>query len=232
MSPVQIPIWSQTCPLGFIYGFRAGQSMTSTSCCAKKSSRVTWCVGHGVVLDICKFRPKTDVAQGSILSQSISCYIIWIARGNSIIGRRSASPRGTAKSSTAKWFLQLPPEYNLTATVIKNAKDQKTCSWYFDDNYYIMLTHNARPSQMHENLLIIGIKTLTIARVLTLLIKFACICEIQSWWVHIASNQKFVYNALNGQPPPISEYSHIGRQKCQFATAKTCATGLQANSFV
>ena len=39
-----------------------------------------------------------------------------------IIGR-SVSTRGRAKSSMTKWFLQLPPEYNLTATIIKNSVD-------------------------------------------------------------------------------------------------------------
>ena len=44
---------------------------------------------------------------------------IWIARGNSIIVARSVSVRGTAQPSSAKWFLQFPPGYNLTATVME-----------------------------------------------------------------------------------------------------------------
>ena len=45
-----------------------------------------------------------------------------------IIVGRSVSARGTAKSSTTKWFLQLPPEYNLTATIIENSVDKNTFS--------------------------------------------------------------------------------------------------------
>ena len=37
-----------------------------------------------------------------------------------ILGRSISRRRRTAKSSTTKWFLQLPSEYNLTATIIKN----------------------------------------------------------------------------------------------------------------
>ena len=69
---------------------------------------------------------------------------------------------------------------------------KNTFFWYFDDNHYIIHTHHAWLSQMHSNLLISGVKTLTIARVLTLLItKFSCICEGQSWWVRIT---KFICN--------------------------------------
>ena len=51
-------------------------------------------------------------------SHSAARDVIWISRGNSkIFGR------GTATSSTTKWFLQLPPEYILTATVFEISVD-------------------------------------------------------------------------------------------------------------
>ena len=40
-----------------------------------------------------------------------------------IIVGRNASTRGTAKLSTTRWFLQLPQEYDLTATIIENLVD-------------------------------------------------------------------------------------------------------------
>ena len=61
-----------------------------------------------------------------------------------------------------------------------------------------MHTQHAWPSQMHVNLLISGVKTLAIARVLTLLInKFSCICEDQSWWVRIKPNMIVLLQNMN-----------------------------------
>ena len=58
---------------------------------------------------ICRLREPFSAARDSI----------WIARGNSTIVGRSVSTRGTVQPSTAKWILQLPPEYNLTLTVME-----------------------------------------------------------------------------------------------------------------
>ena len=58
MCQIQTPIWSQTCSVEFMSGLRAGQSMTSTSFCAKKAivSQVVW----GMVLSwtYINIRPK------------------------------------------------------------------------------------------------------------------------------------------------------------------------------
>ena len=94
-------------------------------------------------------------------------YVIWIARGNSIIIGGNASARSTAKPRTMKSFHLVPPEYYLTATEMENFANENTFFRHFDDNHYIIHTHHAWPSQMHLNLLISGVKTLTIARVLT-----------------------------------------------------------------
>ena len=99
--------------------------------------------------------------------------VIWTARGNSIIIGANASARATAKPSTIKWFYQRR-KWKIWPIKIRSLR-------YFGDNHYLIHTHHAWPSQMHSNLLISGIKTLAIARVLTLLInKFSCICEGQS----------------------------------------------------
>ena len=96
--------------------------------------------------------------------------------GNSIIIGGNASARATTKPCMIKWFHLVPPEYYLATTLFR----------YFDDNHYIKHTHHVWPSQMHSNVLISGVRTLAIARILTLLInKLSCICEGQSWWVRI-----------------------------------------------
>ena len=52
------PIWSQTYPMGFISGLRAGQPMTSISCCTRKAvmSRAVW--GMALSWTYTKFHPK------------------------------------------------------------------------------------------------------------------------------------------------------------------------------
>ena len=47
-------------------------------------------------------------------------YVIWIARGNSIIVGRRVSAKGTFTKNTAKWFFGLPPEYSFTVTDVEN----------------------------------------------------------------------------------------------------------------
>ena len=68
MSRSQTPVWSQTCSMRFMSGLWAGQTLTSTPCCARKAivSRAAW----GVALSwrYTKLSPKTTVVQGSILS--------------------------------------------------------------------------------------------------------------------------------------------------------------------
>ena len=58
VSRIQTPIWSQTCSIGFISELLARQSMTPTSCCARKAC-VTCCVERGIVLDTDKVLAKT-----------------------------------------------------------------------------------------------------------------------------------------------------------------------------
>ena len=91
----------------------------------------------------------------------------WIARGNSIIIRGNTFVRATAKPSTVKWFHIVPPKYYSKATEMGNSADYKIFFRYFDDNYYRILIHHAWASQIHSNLLISGVKTLVLARVLT-----------------------------------------------------------------
>ena len=59
--PGSRPIWSQTCLMGFMTGLRAGQSMTSTSCCARKAgvSRALWSVALSWTYTM--FLPKRHV---------------------------------------------------------------------------------------------------------------------------------------------------------------------------
>ena len=112
-----------------------------------------------------------------------------MSRGNFLFVVMSVSPRGTTQPSTAKWFLHLPTDYNLTATVMDNSVDHNMGSQCFGDNHYIIHTNHPWPWQMQSRLLIGGVKTLAIIRVLTLLInKLSCICEGRSWWVRILRN--------------------------------------------
>ena len=66
VSRIQTDIWSQSCSIGFMSGLRAGQSMTSTSCCSKRTavSRAVW--GWAFSWAYTKLRPNTPVAHGNI----------------------------------------------------------------------------------------------------------------------------------------------------------------------
>ena len=65
-SRIQTDIWSQTCSIGFIFGLRACQSMTPTSCWSKKAavSRAVW--GGALSWTYIKLSPNIPVAHDSI----------------------------------------------------------------------------------------------------------------------------------------------------------------------
>ena len=90
MSRIQTPIWSQTCSMGFISGLQARQSMTFTPWCDRKTGMS--CAEWGVALFwmYTKFRPKTAVAQGGILSRK-SLMLHWQLRVPSVTTTSSTS---------------------------------------------------------------------------------------------------------------------------------------------
>ena len=77
MSWIQTPTWSRKCSVGFMSGLCAGQSITSTSCCPRKSSGVMCYVGRGIVLDIHKVSSQNSHHPGKHTIADSTPYHDW-----------------------------------------------------------------------------------------------------------------------------------------------------------